>query len=300
MALLSNWFIPAKRGHALGAYTGGLVAAYAGSYFIASPVAVGYGWRMGTLATSLPVFVGLFIILLFVEERPAGSVNSRVMNGGVKIVGDTMNRLIYAGPILITLAYMGHMWELYAFWGWVGPFMVASTSLMGVSASYAAAFGSQLAGFIVLVGVPAVWLWGVVADRVGRIKAIITASLFSLVPEFFYGYLIDPTLAILTGIGLRIGFWVVADSAIYKASLTEMVPPNLRATFLGAQSAAGFGMTIAAPAVFGQILEYYNGKVAPVDATIWGPSFLSLGLGALLAPIATIVLQKVSSRLTEP
>jgi MFS family permease len=207
--------------------------------------------------------------------------------------------LIYAGTILITLAYMGHMWELYAFWGWIGPFMVASTSLMGASASYAAALGSQLAGFIVLVGVPAVWLWGVVADRVGRIRAIIIASLFSLVPEFFYGYLIDRTLAILMGIGLWIGFWVVADSAIYKASLTEMVPPNLRATFLGAQSAAGFGMTIAAPAVFGQILEYYNGKVAPVDATIWGPSFLGLGLGALLAPIATIVLQKVSSRVTE-
>ena len=74
--------------------------------------------------------------------------------------------------------------------------------------------------------------------------------------------------------------------------MTEMVSPNLRATFLGAQSAAGFGMTIVAPAVFGQILEYYNGKVAPVDASIWGPSFLSLGVGALLAPIAAIALRR--------
>jgi MFS family permease len=90
------------------------------------------------------------------------------------------------------------------------------------------------------------------------------------------------------------GFWVVADSAIYKAGLTEMVSPKLRATFLGAQSAAGFGITIVAPAVFGQILEYYNGKVAPVNASIWGPSFLSLGVGALLAPIASIALQRMS------
>jgi MFS family permease len=299
MALLSNWFIPAKRGHALGAYTGGLVAAYAGSYFIASPVAVSYGWRMGTLATSLPVFAGLFILLLFVEEKPVASPDLHVMNDGARIVRATMNRSIYAGPILITLAYMGHMWELYAFWGWIGPFMVASTTLMGVSASYAAAFGNQLAGFIVLVGVPAVWVWGVIADRVGRIKAIIIASLFSLVPEFFYGYLIDRTFPMLMGIGLWIGFWVVADSAIYKASLTEMISPNLRATFLGAQSAAGFGITTIAPSVFGQILEYYNGKVAPVHASIWGPSFLSLGVGALLAPIATIALQRVSrSRVT--
>jgi MFS family permease len=301
MALLSNWFVPAKRGQALGGYTGGLVAAYAGSYFIASPVAVSYGWRMGTLATSLPVFVGLSILLLFVKEKPAASVDSYAINDGARTVRAKMNQSIYVGPILITLAYMGHMWELYAFWGWIGPFMVASASLMRISASHAAAFGSQLAGFIVLVGVPAVWIWGVVADRVGRIRAIIMASLFSLVPEFFYGYLIDRTLAILLGIGLWIGFWVVADSAIYKASLTEMVSPNSRATFLGAQSAVGFGMTIAAPAVFGQILEYYNGRVAPVDATIWGPSFLSLGVGALLAPIAAIVLQKVSSsRVTEP
>jgi MFS family permease len=294
MALLSNWFIPAKRGHALGAYTGGLVAAYAGSYFIASPVAASYGWRMGTLATSLPVFVGLLILLLFVQEKPVHSADSHAMNDSAEIPRATMNRSIYAGPILITLAYMGHMWELYAFWGWIGPFMVASTTLKGVSASYAAAFGSQLAGFIVLVGVPAVWFWGVVADRIGRIKAIIMASLFSLVPEFFYGYLIDRTLVMLMAIGLWMGFWVVADSAIYKAGLTEMVSPKLRATFLGAQSAAGFGITIVAPAVFGQILEYYNGKVAPVNASIWGPSFLSLGVGALLAPIASIALQRMS------
>jgi MFS family permease len=300
MALLSNWFSPAQRGHALGAYTGGLVAAYAGSYFIASPVAVSYGWRMGTLATSLPVFVGLFILLLFVKEKPVASMDLPAMNGAAQVERAAIERLIYAGPILITLAYMGHMWELYAFWGWIGPFMVASTSLLGVSTSYAAALGNQLAALIVLVGVPAVWLWGVVADRVGRIKAIIIASMFSLVPEFFFGYLVDRTLAILLGIGLWIGFWVVADSAIYKASLTEMVPPNLRATFLGAQSAAGFGMTIAAPAVFGQILEYYNGNVAPIQASIWGPSFLSLGVGALLAPSATIILQKVRSRVAEP
>jgi MFS family permease len=93
--------------------------------------------------------------------------------------------------------------------------------------------------------------------------------------------------------GLWIGFWVVADSAIYKASLTEMVPSKMRATMLGAQSAFGFGMAALAPAVFGQILEYYNGGVPPTDAAIWGPSFFVLGIGALLSPIATIILAKM-------
>jgi MFS family permease len=45
MSLLSNWFEPAERGKAVGAFTGAMSVSYAGGYFIASPLAAAYGWQ---------------------------------------------------------------------------------------------------------------------------------------------------------------------------------------------------------------------------------------------------------------
>jgi MFS family permease len=190
---------------------------------------------------------------------------------------------------------MGHMWELFAFWGWIGPFMVAAASLVPIQFGDPVVLGGELAAVIVLVGAPAVWFWGAGADRIGREKAIIVGSLSSLIPQFFFGYLLGSALSVVAGVGLWLGFWVVADSAIYKAALTEMVPSRIRTTALGIQSAVGFGITIVAPAVFGQILEYFNGKVQPTEAVVWGPSFLVLGIGALAAPVAALALRRGDS-----
>lgn len=45
IALLTNWFDKKERGMAVGAYTAALTIAYAGGYFIASPIAAASGWR---------------------------------------------------------------------------------------------------------------------------------------------------------------------------------------------------------------------------------------------------------------
>ena len=34
----------------------------------------------------------------------------------------------YNFSAIITTSYMGHMWELYGFWGWIGFFMVTAIS----------------------------------------------------------------------------------------------------------------------------------------------------------------------------
>ena len=43
MALLSDWFPKKERGKALGGYGGSLIVAFAGGYFVASPLASYYG-----------------------------------------------------------------------------------------------------------------------------------------------------------------------------------------------------------------------------------------------------------------
>ena len=306
MALLSQWFPPRERGGALGAYTGALVASYAGGYLVAGRLAATYGWRTGVLWTSLPAILAAFLIWLLVRDAPA-SVES---SGGEKRQGmagpgqDLSGReggeseILEAppggfkGPALLSVSYMGHMWELYAFWGWIGPFLVSAALAVGMPPDGAVKWVATFAAAIILIGAPATWGWGIVADRKGRTWAIMVAGTLSVGAEFFLGYLYGHSLAILVLVGAWIGFWVIADSAIYKAGLTEMVLPRIRSTSLGIQSVVGFFVTIISPMVFGKILEYYNGPVAAAEAKVWGPAFLALGMGGMVAPAAAWILRR--------
>ncbi|MEA4901584.1 MFS transporter [Desulfitobacterium sp.] len=296
MALISNWFAPHERGGALGAYTAALTVASAGGYFVAAPIAASAGWRTGMLWTSVPVFIAFFIVWFLVDEKPTEKLQfdgapaiKTSIPGGVRQCPEGG----YAGPAIITAGYMGHMWELYAFWGWLGPFMVANATAAGMAASAAVKWGGLLAACITLAGAPAVWLMGMLADKIGRTKAIIISATCSLVAEFFIGSLVGKSLTAVVLVGIWIGFWVISDSAIYKAGLTDMVTPQKRSTLLGIQSAIGYSMTIIAPIVFGKILQAYNGPIDPTEMRVWAPAFIALGIGAIVAPVAAFILRKV-------
>lgn len=290
MALIANWFPPNERGGALGAYTGALTAASAGGYFIAGPIAADYGWRLGMLWTSVPVFLAVFVIWLLVEEKPTTSLQY----DGAAVMPLPAPQGGYLGPIIINAAYMGHMWELYAFWGWVGPFLVACAGTAGMAADEAVRWGGLWAACITLAGAPAVWLMGRVADRLGRTKTIVLCATCSIAAEFCFGYLIGRPLLAVVLCGLWLGFWVIADSAVFKAGLTDMVAPEMRATSLGIQSALGYAMTVAAPLVFGWVLQRYNGSVGPTGAKIWGPAFAVLGVVGILAPLSALLLRRTA------
>lgn len=315
MAILANWFPPGRRGRVIGGYTAALTLAYAGGYFVAAPLASTYGWKTGMMATSLPAFLAAWVMFALVEEKP--SADQQIELGWGLDVGsahkqDSQNKHTvsnatkvkpapeggYKGPGIITLGYMGHMWELYAFWGWIGPFMVASALATGMTQMEAVAIGGRLAAMIIMLGAPAVYLCGIVADKIGRIKTITVCAIFSLAGQFVLGNLYGKPLSLVTMVGLWIGFWVVADSGIFKAGLTEMTDVSIRATALGVQSAFGYFMTILSPTIFGKLLEVINpGLGDPTMAIHWGLPFAMLGAGALLVPIAMMLLNRLPQAL---
>ncbi|HKL12741.1 MAG TPA: MFS transporter [Halanaerobiales bacterium] len=297
MSLLSNWFSPEKRGKSIGAYIGGLTFSYAASYFLAPMIASTYNWQIGILATSLPAFIAAFLVYKYVEDAPehireknsVKSKNEMVEKENIQPAPEGG----YKGPIFITFSYIGHMWELYGFWGWVGPFMVSVAVASGFEYVRASVIGGQLAALIILVGAPSVWLMGYISDKIGRTKTILICSIASLSAQFIFGFMHGKSLIITVIIGIWIGFWVIADSASFSTGLTEMVKPKIRATSLGIQNSAGFLITVISPAVFGQVLEYYNNVENITFASQWFFPFATLGLGALLAPIAAILLRKI-------
>ncbi len=299
MAFLSAWFPPKERGRALGAYTAALTGAYAGGYLVAAPLAASYGWRAGMLGTSLPVFFAACIVFFLVHDRPreettSGAPQPARENGFGPSVRGGSKRSLRRAQLLISLAYMGHMWELYAFWGWIGPYYMANLFHAGFGETQVISIGGMLSALVIFAGVPAVWAIGSLSDRIGRLRTILVASLCSLTVQCFFGFSFGRPVELVVLMGLWLGFWTIADSGIYKAGLTELVTAARRSFALGLQSAAGFSLTIVAPLVFGNVLEAVNGAGSdPTTATNWTIPFLVLGLGALVAPIATLALRRL-------
>lgn len=295
LALLSQWFSPHERARALSSYTGALIAAYAGGYLIASPIAAVFGWRLGILATSIPALLGFLINLFLVQEHVDYRVELATSRSPSSSISKPRKRMpaigmaAMAACLFITISYMGHMWELFAFWGWLGPFLASSFVAAGMETPVASSMAGKIAALIVLMGVPSSILCGIAADKLGRIKTIVIVSIFGLSANCLFGFLHGRNVWLITVVGLWIGFWAVADTAIYKALITEIVPANVISTTLGIQSVSGFGMTVIAPAVFGNLLQSYNGAVPSMEAVVWWPSFLSLGLPALTAPIFALI-----------
>lgn len=283
MALLSAWFPPEKRGMALGAYTAALTASYAGGYCIAGPLSTVVSWRWSIMAISLPVFAAAFLVAWCVKDgpdetspmpNPAPAAREPLFPGGIR------------APFLLTLGYFGHMWELYSFWGWIGPFLAACALSSGWSALRAESFSGVASAGVILAGSLAVAGIGFMSDHLGRRRTILLAGIASSAAEFLFGFLYGGSLVPVLGIGSWIGFWCVADSAVYKASLCELVPPARRATALGLQSAIGYAATVLSPLAFGWILGL---KLEGMGETMrWGLAFSSLGAGALLAPAAIL------------
>ncbi|EHQ91494.1 MFS transporter [Desulfosporosinus youngiae] len=297
IALLINWFPPNERGKAVGAYTGALTSAFAGGYFIAAPLAAIYNWRIGILATSIPAFAAAAIILIFVREKPTQCLENPIGGKLPAIDNQDLGALKKhrLAPVLTITGYMGHMWELYAFYGWIGPFLMASAYAVGYSKLDAVLIGGQLSAIIILLGAPAVWLIGTAADKWGKERMIILAALGSLLAELFFGFLYGHTLSIVAMFGMWIGFWSVADSGIYKVILTDRVRGENAATALGIQSAIGYSMTIISPYLFGKVLELTNKGIAePIYAQQWILPFLMLGAGAIVAPLSVALLKRLS------
>jgi len=296
MSLLSNWFSPEERGKSIGAYIGGLTFSYAASYFLAPMIAGAYNWQIGILATSLPAFIAAFLVYRYVVDAPEkikakNSISKQKVEVEQKDIKPAPEGG-YKGPALITFSYIGHMWELYGFWGWVGPFMVSVAVAAGYEYVHASVLGGQLASLIILVGAPSVWLMGYISDKIGRTKTILICSIASLSAQFIFGFMHGKSLVITVVLGIWIGFWVIADSASFSTGMTEMVKPKIRATSLGIQNSAGFLITVISPAVFGYVLEYFNNVENITFATQWVLPFATLGIGALLAPIAAVWLRK--------
>jgi MFS family permease len=145
---------------------------------------------------------------------------------------------------LANLGYLGHMWELYAMWAWIGLFLHASFQISFAEESTAAVAAATVTFATIGVGALGCILGGAFADRWGRTTLTMLAMALSGSCALLIGFLFGGEPVLLVVVCLVWGFAIVADSAQFSASVAELADRSLVGTMLTIQTSMGFLLTL--------------------------------------------------------
>ncbi len=234
---------------------------------LASPVLATADWRAPFVGSAVAA-LGAAALIGLSTLGPAFPAGSAFRPGAAF-------RAIWRRDIrAVNFGYLGHMWELYAFWAWAGAFIAAWRVDQGND-------GDAIVGVfsfaIIAVGAVGALGAGWLADRVGRMKiagaALAIGGLCALVSPLAWtapGWILGGLLAIY-------GVAVIADSAQFSAAIAERAPTGLAGSLLTLQTALGFGLTVISVQLMPVWADLIGWQYALVPLAI-GPA---LGLWAL-------------------
>jgi MFS family permease len=269
MKLAAGWADRGDMGLVVGLLVGGLVLGSASPHLVNA--LGGLEWRLVLGSASVAALAGAALMrLVRLGPRHAPAPPFRA-TAALQL---WRNR----GTRLATLGYLGHMWELYAMWTWVGLFLAASFAAWRGDGRVVAAEASLATFAVIAAGAIGSVVAGLAADRIGRVRVTVAAMAVSAGCCLLAGPAFGLHPALVTLLCLVWGVAVVADSAQFSASVAERSEPGLTGTMLTVQTSLGFALTLVTIHLMPLL----------VDRAGWGGAFAVLAIGPALGCLAML------------
>ncbi|WP_232816404.1 MFS transporter [Paracoccus zhejiangensis] len=272
MKLVTTWFI-GGRGLALGMVTGALTFGSAFPHLVRAASA-GLDWRVVVVITSAAALTSALMVALIVREGPHGYVPAAFSLSELK------NIVLNKPLMLANTGYFGHMWELYAMWGWFLAFASGALAQAGLGGALA----SWLTFWVIAAGAVGCVAGGCLADRIGRTATTAIMLILSGGCAALIGFAFTGPGWLLVLLALVWGFTIVADSAQFSTMVTELSERRLVGTALAFQMGVGFGLTVITLRLMPAFAQWIGG---------WQWAFLLLVPGPVIGASAMIWLRRL-------
>jgi MFS family permease len=271
LKLMSTWFVRG-RGVALGFVIAALTLGSALPHlvrFLTNRV----HWQAVVVAASVCTLAGGALVVFLGAEGPY-PFSKAVFNP--RYLGVVLrNRPL----VLANLGYFGHMWELYAMWGWFLAYVSAASPHLGLVSPKTA---SLVTFAVVASGAVGSVLGGLLADRTSRPFAAGLMMTLSGLCAITIGVVFNGPVWLFLPVAVLWGMTVVGDSAQFSAMATELSDLSYVGTALALQLGLGFALTLVSI------------RITPLLAAQigWRWSFLPLAAGPAVGVVAMMLLQR--------
>jgi MFS family permease len=277
MKMTATWF-RSERGLAIGVIVGALTVGKATPYLVRALPHVGL--RPVVLTSSVGAVIAALLVTVGYRDGPFPFSSRPFSWGHVRDVVRVREWRLATG------SYLGHMFELYAFWTWVPAFLAASVAVNAGGRFRAPRLISLLAFATIAVGgAGSVW-GGLFADRRGRERLVAISLFMSGSCCLLSGILFGGPLWVLGALAMTWGFFVIADSAQFSTLVTESVPAHTVGTALTVQTSLGFLLTMLPMQLVPLIAQRVGWR--------WGFAILALGPIAGIAAIRRLAALRTS------
>ena len=266
LKLIASWFVTG-RGLALGAALGALTLGSSAPYLVRA-IGTALDWHLVVATSSACALLGALLLALFAADGPYAAARPKLDLRRVATV------LRDPALSLANLGYFGHMWELYAMWGWFLAFAGATTLRLPVSPA-------MLTFFVIATGVLGCMAGGLLSDRIGRTATTALMMATSGACALGIGFVFDGPSWLFLAIALLWGFAIIADSAQFSAMVTELGDPRSIGAALAMQVAVGFALTIVSIRLTPLVAAHIG----------WRWSFVMLAPGPFVGVVAMLALR---------